>query len=194
MNLPNKLTIARLFMAMLFVAALATELPHSRTVALALFIIASITDWLDGSIARSRGQVTTFGKLMDPLADKVLMGAAFVMLAGRDLFPHWAVVVIMTREFLVTGMRLVASSSDGAVLAADSLGKQKTIFQVVTSIYLLVIHASTEPALGFLRPLLDWNPDLPRLIGVALVGITLALTVISGVSYLVKNRSILRDA
>lgn len=195
MNLPNQLTVARLVITGVFVATMSFDFGSKFTVSLALFLVASITDYFDGAIARKRGLVTTFGKLMDPLADKVLMGAAFVLLSHEPEvnFPAWAVVVILTRELLVTGLRLVATSQ-GAVLAADSLGKQKTILQIATSIYFLLFLSSTEPALQFISPAFSLGFFSPSVFGTTLIALTIAATVISGISYLWKNRSLLADA
>ena len=118
MNLPNQLTVARLILTFVFVALLSLEdLSWSKTAALCAFAIAAITDFLDGYFARKHNLVTNFGKLMDPLADKVLMCAGFVLLTRLELIPAWIVVVILSREFMVTGLRLLASA-EGVVLAA----------------------------------------------------------------------------
>jgi len=195
MNLPNKLTVARLFITGIFVATMSIDFPGKFTTSLILFLIASITDYFDGAIARKRGLITTFGKLMDPLADKVLMGAAFVLLSHEENinFPAWAVVVILTRELLVTGLRLVATSQ-GAVLAADSLGKQKTILQIATSIYFLLFLASTETPLAALSAAFAVKAFSPQVFGTGLIVLTIAATVVSGVSYLWKNRKLLADS
>ena len=138
MNLPNQLTVARLFLSFLFVALLSIEeVEFMRTAALLVFVIAAITDFLDGYLARKHQLITNFGKLMDPLADKVLMCAGFVLLTRLELIPAWMVVAILSREFLVTGLRLLASA-EGVVLAAEALGKYKTILQIVTIIYFLI--------------------------------------------------------
>ncbi len=192
MNLPNKLTSARLILTMVFVAVLALPIPHKFSVGLVLFSIASFTDFLDGHYARKYGLITTFGKLMDPLADKILMCSAFVVLCERGLIPAWIVVVILGREFLVTGIRLVATSQ-GAVLAADSLGKLKTVFQISTVIYLLVFLASEEPALGFIAPLFEVQILGTEILGRVLIGLSLLTTVISGINYLLNNRQLLED-
>ena len=118
MNLPNKLTSARLALTLIFVAVLALPLPYKFSIGLALFSVASFTDFLDGYYARKYELITTFGKLMDPLADKILMCSAFVVLCQERLVAAWVVVIIIAREFLVTGIRLVATSQ-GMVLAAD---------------------------------------------------------------------------
>ena len=191
MNLPNQLTIARLGLTVLFVAAAYSGVSQAFTVAALLFGVASLTDYLDGWIARRRGLVTSFGQLMDPLADKVLMSAAFIVLldTDRSTMPAWIVIIVLTREFLVTGLRLVASSR-GAILAADWLGKQKTVWQIATAGYLLVLHASGESCTAWLRPVFD-NPVTGRGVMVpVLLGITLITTVWSGAAYVWKNRSL----
>jgi CDP-diacylglycerol--glycerol-3-phosphate 3-phosphatidyltransferase len=177
---------------MVFVAILALPLPHKFSVGLILFSIASFTDFLDGYYARKFGLVTTFGKLMDPLADKILMCSAFVVLCAESQIPAWAVVVILAREFLVTGIRLVATSQ-GAVLAADKLGKLKTVFQISTAIYFLVFLASTETAFAFIAPLFDVMALSPSVLGWILIGLSLLTTLVSGMNYLLNNRQLLED-
>ena len=191
MNLPNQLTLARLGLTVLFVAAVYSGVSFAFTVAVVLFGVASFTDYLDGWIARRRGLVTAFGQLMDPLADKVLMSAAFIVLldADRSTMPAWLVIIVLTREFLVTGLRLLASSR-GAILAADWLGKQKTIWQIVTASYLLVFHASAEPGMSWLRPLFEMPGAGRSILVPVLLGITLVTTVWSGAAYVWKNRSL----
>ena len=167
-------------------AVLSLEISYKYTIALILFVIASITDYLDGKIARECNLITNFGKLMDPLADKVLVAAAFVMLCAADRFPAWILVVILTREFLVTGLRLVASSQ-GAVLAADSLGKWKTTLQMATAIYLFLFLATQEPAMMALAPVFKAPLMAPHQLGMFLVGLALISTVVSGWNYVWKN-------
>ncbi|HWB06904.1 MAG TPA: CDP-diacylglycerol--glycerol-3-phosphate 3-phosphatidyltransferase [Verrucomicrobiales bacterium] len=197
MNLPNKLTIARLGLTVLFVIAAYSGLPWGFTAATLLFGVAAFTDFLDGRIARQRGMVTSFGKLMDPLADKVLMAAAFVVLMDlyRDgtTMPAWLVITVLAREFLVTGLRLVASSR-GTVLAADWLGKQKTTWQIVFASYLLVMNAAfREPVMAWIKPLFD-APAVGRQVMVPLLlTITLVITVWSGAAYVWKNRRLVLD-
>ena len=188
MNLPNQLTVSRLVLTVIFVATTALPWAYAFTVGLFLFSVASITDWLDGKIARERNLVTAFGQLMDPLADKVLMAAAFITLMEKDLMPGWLVIAILAREFLVTGLRLVAGAR-GAVLAADKLGKQKTIWQIVTACYLLVYLASREEPLGWVRPLFDWPSLGFQILHPLLLGLTLATTLYSGFAYFWKNRA-----
>ena len=190
MNLPNRLTIGRLILTMIFVAVMSLPIPHKYTISLFIFIVASVTDFLDGYIARARNIVTTFGKLMDPLADKILTGAVFILLLAEGLVAAWMVVVIMAREFLVTGLRLVATNR-GFVLAADWFGKWKTIFQIATGIYFLWQLAVVEPALAWAADLFEWKPWI--YLGQFLIWGTVILTLYSGLSYLWKNRELLLD-
>lgn len=131
MNLPNRLTIARLVLVPVFVALMSVDNTAALLLAYIVFVAASITDYLDGRIARSRNLITSFGKLMDPLADKILMAAAFIMTMGIPelCIPGWTLVAIFAREFLVTGARSLAAS-EGKVIAANWWGKMKTIFQM----------------------------------------------------------------
>lgn len=190
MNLPNKLTVGRLFVTLIFVAAMALPSPYAHTLSLALFVVASVTDYLDGEIARRCNLITNFGKLMDPLVDKILIAAAFVMLSAKGVFPAWAVVIILAREFLVTGLRLLATAQ-GAILAADALGKWKTTFQIITAIYLLLYLASAELPFRWLRPLFELPFFGPYRLGLILVFVTLAVTIISGWNYLWNNRRLI---
>jgi len=192
-NLPNQLTVARLVLAFVFVALLSLEgLAYGATAGLVVFSVAAFTDFLDGHIARSRGLITNFGKLMDPLADKVLIGAGFVILVQLGLVPAWIVVLILAREFLVTGLRLLASS-EGIVLAAESLGKFKTIAQIVTVIYFLLFLAAREPLLLPLKPMFDAFYLGPEYLGLVLIWASLLLTLVSGISYAWKNRQLFGD-
>ena len=192
MNLPNKITVARFALTMVFVATLSIDFSLSKSCALILFIVASITDFLDGYIARKFNLVTKFGKLMDPLVDKILVSAAFVLLTANGYIPAWMVVVILSREFLVTGLRLIASS-EGHVLAAEKLGKHKTTWQIITVIYFLTYLASTESAFNWIAPAFALDFLSPGFAGEILLWITLLLTVISGVGYVTKNIALLRE-
>ncbi len=135
MNLPNQLTVARLVLSVFFVACLSVRFPFNHTLALAIFLIATATDYLDGEIARKHNLITDFGKLMDPLADKILTAAAFICLIPYGALPAWVVIVIIAREFLITGLRLLAGAK-GVVLPAEKLGKHKTGWQMATIIFL----------------------------------------------------------
>ena len=184
MTLPNKLTVSRLWLTAVFVICFSVALPGRFSLALLVFLAATITDYLDGVIARKWGLITDFGKLMDPLADKILTASAFISLAAIGKFPAWAVIVIISREFLITGLRSLAASK-GIVVAADSLGKHKTAWQMITIIYfllLLSIGEWTTPAWAGLA----WTFGQT-----GLVAITVLLTVYSGIAYLWKNRALI---
>ena len=177
MNLPNKLTILRVIMIPFFVAALLYDggaNQNMRYVAAALFIIASLTDMLDGKIARKYNLVTNFGKFMDPLADKLLVCSAMICMIALDKLPAWVVIIIIGREFIISGFRLVASDN-GVVIAASYWGKFKTTFQMI-GVVLLIFNI---PALSTLTTIIVW--------------IALALTVISLVDYIVKNAGVLTE-
>lgn len=177
MNLPNKLTILRVIMIPFFIAALMVDGGADRTmrfVAAAIFIIASLTDLLDGKIARKYNMVTNFGKFMDPLADKLLVCSALICMIELGELPAWMVVVIIAREFIISGFRLVASDN-GVVIAASYWGKWKTTFQMV-GVVLLILNIE---ALSMVTNIVIW--------------IALALTIISLVDYIVKNKGILTE-
>ena len=177
MNLPNKLTVLRVIMIPFFVIALMLEGGNNqmyRYIAAAIFVIASFTDFLDGNIARKYGLVTNFGKFMDPLADKLLVCSALICLIELGQLPAWMVLIIISREFIISGFRLVASDN-GVVIAASYWGKWKTVFQMV-SVILLIINIE---ALSMITNIALW--------------IALALTVISLVDYVVKNIGILTE-
>lgn len=188
MNLPNRLTVARFFLTLGFVFSLSVAWPYSHTLALLLFIIASVTDYADGYIARRDGLVTDFGKLMDPLADKIMIAGAFICLVPPCI-PAWAVVVIISREFLITGLRLLAASK-GVVLPAEAMGKHKTGWQIATIIFFLLLLAAREfPGLGLSGALLS---QIQTRLGTPLIGVALGLTLYSGVGYLWRNRSLIK--
>ncbi len=192
MNLPNQLTVARLALTGLFVACFYMPWANAHAVALLVFAVASITDYLDGAIARARNLVTNFGKLFDPLADKILIAAAFILLSVEQTIPSWITIVILAREFFVTGIRQIAASQ-GAVLAAEKLGKHKMLWQILTVVYFLLAAASREPLCAFLKPAFEPSP-LHDWIGGSVITITTALTLVSGLSYFWKNRRLFADA
>ena len=194
MNLPNQLTIGRLFLTALFVAVMSIPdqllksvnlLDYRITIATLFFLIESLTDFLDGYIARKLNLVTDFGKLMDPLVDKILTSAVFIILSKEDMIPAWITITIISREFLVTGLRLLASNQ-GKVLSADSLGKWKTTSQIIVASYFLTILGSNEPILKYLKFI---NQPM---FGNLLIIICTTITVISGWSYLSKNRELVK--
>ncbi len=160
MNLPNTLTVSRLFAAVIVMLAMALPIPFSTTLALVVFVVASITDYWDGKLARMHYGVTAFGKLMDPLADKVLVCAALVSFVGirlpfepvYSLVPAWVVVVIIAREFAVTGLRLLAAAtSRQRIISAGSWGKLKTVWQMIAIISTFVLLAAREDVFRFLN-------------------------------------------
>lgn len=179
MNLPNKLTVARIIMVPFYLAAMVINFKGHFIVAAVLFLVASITDFLDGNIARKTNQVTVFGKLCDPLADKMLTTAALLAFMELGICNIWIPMIILTREFLVTSFRLVASAQ-GVVIPAGILGKIKTISQMVFSIAIIIALAvhGTEPQL------------FPLCCNI-LLGITAVLTVISGIKYIVDGANLI---
>lgn len=177
MNLPNKLTILRVLLVPFFVwFTLAEVVPgYDKYLAVAIFIVASLTDFLDGMIARKYNLITNFGKFMDPLADKLLVCAALICLVSEELLPAWMVIVIISREFIISGFRLVASDNN-VVIAASYWGKFKTTFQMLMIIVLL----------------LDFG-GVFDLIGQVLTWIALILTVVSLLDYIVKNKHVILE-
>ena len=173
MNLPNKLTLLRMAMVPVYVALLLVEFPYHTLAALGVFILASLTDLLDGHIARSRNLITDFGKFMDPLADKVLVLAAMICFCATWVMPAWAVIVVIFREFAVSGMRLVAVES-GRVIAAGWSGKVKT---AATMVCLCVMHL-----------------PIPAPVNCVCVLVIVVTTVYSGVEYFVQNRDVFKGS
>ena len=176
MNLPNKLTILRMIMIVPFVVFMLVPIGGAagKWIALALFVIASLTDLLDGKIARKYNLVTTFGKFMDPLADKLLVCYALICLVELGRIPAWIVIIIISREFIISGFRLVASDK-GVVIAASWWGKFKTTFQMV----MIVLMIADIAALSIVTQIVMW--------------IALILTVVSLIDYLVKNKDVMKD-
>ena len=177
MNLPNKLTMLRVLLIPFFVwFALVDVVPgFSKYIAVFIFAAASLTDLLDGKIARKYNLVTNFGKFMDPLADKLLVCAALICLVSREMIPEWIVIIIISREFIISGFRLVASDN-GVVIAASYWGKFKTTFQMLMIIVLILDLGGTFDV-----------------IGQALIWISLILTVVSLVDYLAKNKHVILE-
>lgn len=192
MNLPNKLTMLRVIMVPFFVVflLLTPEHPNFKWVALILFAVASLTDLLDGYIARKYHLVTNFGKFMDPLADKLLVSAALVCLTALDKIPAWMTIVIISREFIISGFRLIAAER-GIVIAAGWLGKWKTAVTMIMLVMMLfVVNGAGIPfdpteTIGVYGCLL--------LIADVLLWISVILTVVSLVDYLVKNKDVMKD-
>ena len=178
MNLPNKLTLFRVILIPFFVFFLLAPYfeGYGNYIAVAIFIVASITDFLDGKIARKYHLVTNFGKFMAPLADKLLVSSALICLVDLNKIPAWIVIVIIAREFIISGFRLVAADN-GVVIAASYWGKFKTAFQMVTVIVLI----------------LNIPGEVFAVIGTVLIYISLVLTVISLIDYIAKNKDVLKD-
>ncbi|GAF63582.1 CDP-diacylglycerol--glycerol-3-phosphate 3-phosphatidyltransferase [Alkalihalobacillus trypoxylicola] len=188
MNLPNKITVSRMILIPIFMVFLLVDLPFGtfewlgveipvhHFIAALIFIFASSTDWLDGYYARKLNLVTNFGKFLDPLADKLLVTAALIGLVQIDLLAGWIAIVIISREFAVTGIRLIAAA-DGDVIAASPLGKWKTVFQII-GISALMLYNIPFSIISF--------PFDQIMIWIATI-----LTIVSGVDYFIKNKHVL---
>ena len=200
MNLPNRITLSRIFLIPVFIVVFFLDvIPHGYNyiAAAAVFGVASFTDFLDGHIARKRGLVTNLGKFLDPIADKVLVSTALILMLvrGAEIFQVlWAqdwvliaagccVAVILARELIVSGFRMVAASA-GLVLAADKIGKFKTVFQDIAILFLLVGAVSFGSATA---------GDVLNGIGLAALAVATILTIWSGISYIVRNRAVLQE-
>jgi len=177
MNLPNKLSILRVLCIPVIVVLMILPGENLHWAAAAVFLIASLTDFLDGHIARSQNLVTDFGKFIDPVADKLLVLSTLIMLVHQQLFPAWGVVIILARELSVDGLRLVASGK-GTVIAAGPLGKIKTTLQMIMILYLLV----------FVQPVLA-HP-----VGIVLFILVLGMTIVSGIDYFRRNSALLKGS
>lgn len=176
MNLPNKLTMFRVVLIPFFVLFMLVDITQfDKWIALAVFIVASLTDLLDGKIARKYNLVTNFGKFMDPLADKLLVCSALICLVALSKIPAWIVIIIIAREFIISGFRLIASDN-GVVIAASYWGKFKTTFQMV----MICLMIADIEALSLLTAIVMW--------------VALILTVVSLIDYLVKNKDVMKDS
>lgn len=178
MNLPNKLTILRVILIPFFVVFMLFDITGAadKWIALVIFCVASLTDMLDGKIARKYNLVTNFGKFMDPLADKLLVCSAMICLIEKGQLAAWIVIIIIAREFIISGFRLVAADN-GIVIAASYWGKFKTVFQMLMVIVLI----------------LDIPNPFFAVLGTVLTYIALALTVVSLIDYIAKNKNVLKE-
>ena len=176
MNTPNKLTVARMILVPFLVVFLLTGWggEANRWICLAIFVAASVTDWFDGHLARKYNLITNFGKFMDPLADKLLVGAAMICLVEMGRLPAWIVIVIISREFIISGFRLIASDN-GIVIAASYWGKFKTVFQM--AMIIVLIAAFEGSVFAVVEQILIW--------------VSLILTIVSLVDYIRKNKEVL---
>lgn len=172
MNLPNKLTLLRIILILPFLLVLYLDVPFAPYIALAIFIAASLTDMLDGQIARKRNLITDFGKFADPLADKMLVTAAMLWFVDIGQMPGWALLIVIVREFAVSGLRMVASDK-GRVIAAGWSGKVKTASTMVCIVLMFL--------------------PIPPALNTACVAVIVAATIYSGVEYFVKNKDCLSD-
>lgn len=192
MNLPNKLTLLRILLVPLFLLFITVkDIPYGTFIATFIFIIASITDQLDGHIARSRNQITTFGKFMDPLADKLLVTSALIALVELKIIAGWAAVIIIAREFAVSGLRTIAAA-EGKVIAASMWGKVKTVTQIIAIIIsLLRVNIESSETLlsyfannNFMMNMINFLPKTTMLLAII-------ITIISGVDYFAKNKKVI---
>ena len=175
MNLPNKLTLFRVILIPFFVLFMLVDITaYDKWIALAIFIVAILTDLLDGKIARKYNLVTNFGKFMDPLADKLLVCSALICLVALTKIPAWIVIIIIAREFIISGFRLIASDN-GVVIAASYWGKFKTTFQMV----MICLMIADIEAISLITTVVMW--------------IALILTIVSLVDYLIKNKDVMKD-
>lgn len=182
MNLANKLTMIRIFLVPIFLVFIAFKgIPYGRSIATTVFVIAALTDRLDGYIARSRNQVTKFGKFMDPLADKLLVTSALVSLVEFKMIPTWVAMIIIAREFAVTGLRSIAAA-EGIVIAASWWGKVKTVIQIIAIILALIVM--NKDIFPYEIPFLDYMTYIAMALAVI-------VTIVSGIDYFMKNRSVL---
>lgn len=191
MNIPNRITISRIMLIPIFILLLSypfdwgqlsiadQSLPVSHLIAVIIFAVASATDWLDGYYARKYKLVTNLGKFLDPMADKLLVSAAFILLVALEMAPAWVVILIISREFAVTGLRLVAAG-EGIVLAAGQMGKLKTVLQIV-AIIVMLLHNIPFSAM-----------ELPM--DTILLYAALIITIWSGLEYFVKNWHVMGDS
>jgi len=182
MNLPNKITIARILLTFIFMFFLFSKGLVFKMLALATFLVASASDFLDGYLARKRNMITDFGRLMDPIADKVLVLAAFLAFVELRLVPAWMVVLIISRELIITGVRIMASTK-GSVLSASLAGKHKTVSQILAIFAILCYLILREIGVR-----------IPEYWIILLMFVTVVLTMASGVFYLIRNKNIFLNA
>ena len=191
MNLPNKLTVLRIFLAFVLMGLLFFPGLAAKVLAIFVFLAACATDYFDGRIARVRHCITDFGKIMDPLADKILVLGAFLSFVELQLVPAWMVIVIIIRELFLTGVRLVVMHR-GLVLAAENAGKHKTVSQMATIFVILFFLAVRETGVTFSF----WSVDLEKMLKSSiffLMCVTVALTILSGFTYFWNNRKLLKN-
>lgn len=193
MNLPNKLTMLRILLVPVFLVFISIkDIPYGKPIAIAVFVIASITDKLDGYIARSRNQITRFGKFMDPLADKLLVTSALISLVEYHIIPAWAAMIIVAREFAVTGLRSVAAA-EGIVIAASAWGKAKTVTQIIAIIMALINLNYNHVSLGVIKKFINYPHKFLNITTDIAMAAAVIITIISGWDYFAKNRDVMRS-
>jgi CDP-diacylglycerol---glycerol-3-phosphate 3-phosphatidyltransferase len=194
MNLANKITFTRILLIPIFLICISIKhIPYGTTIATIIFIVAALTDSLDGYIARSRKQVTNLGKFMDPLADKLLVSTALIALVECKMIPGWVTIIIISRELAVTGLRAIAAS-EGRVIAASNWGKAKTVTQIIAIVFALINldHGFTAlVSLTNLTNLTIFNKFISFMTNTT-IAIALFITLISGVDYFIKNKDAIR--
>lgn len=183
MNLANKLTISRIVLAAIFILCLFIKGVGAKFFALAIFLIASITDYYDGLIARKNNSITDFGRLMDPVADKILILGAFLAFVEMKIIPAWMVIVIIARELVITGIRVLALSKK-KVLSAETAGKHKTVSQIVAVLSILLFLIIRDSGFAF-RYITYYKTAIH-----ILMFVTVLMTLASGVSFMLKNKNI----
>jgi CDP-diacylglycerol---glycerol-3-phosphate 3-phosphatidyltransferase len=193
MNLANKLTIIRIFLVPIFLIFIAVRgIPYGTIIATAVFVLAALTDKLDGYIARSRNQITSFGKFMDPLADKLLVTAALISLVEYQIIPGWAAMIIIAREFAVTGLRTIAAS-DGIVIAASWWGKIKTVTQIVAIIIALIeVNLSRQAEIAKLVSNSSYIVSFFNSMTSFSLYLAVIITLLSGYDYFAKNKEAIK--
>ena len=211
MNLPNKLTIFRIILVPLMViipylniSGTFLEIPISLLIIDAIFIIASITDKLDGYLARKNNEVTTFGKFLDPIADKILVLAAMIMLVDMQRIPAWIPIIVLFREFIVSGYRLIASQKGGEVIAASIWGKLKTVTQMLAIIlmflsnhayfkFLFRVDTMEKMLINSASVYMGTGEFIINILGSILITISVIATIVSGIDYLKNGKELLKD-
>ena len=188
MNLPNKLSMIRICMIPFFVAFAMMDAFWAQLLAVVIYVVACITDALDGHIARSRNLVTNFGKFMDPIADKLLVMSALIILVSQRRMPAWVCIIFLAREFTISGFRLVAAGG-GKVIAAGMLGKIKTVTQMIAAVALILF----VPCTGKIDAMLGWFGDIGQVLANIMMYVMTVMTVWSGADYIYKNRHFIKD-
>lgn len=191
MNLANKITFTRILMIPIFLICISIKyIPYGTTIATIIFIVAALTDSLDGYIARSRKQVTNLGKFLDPLADKLLVSTALIALVESKMIPGWITILIISRELAVTGLRAIAAS-EGRVIAASNWGKAKTVTQIIAIVFALINLDHGFTKLVSLSNLNMFNKFISFMTN-ATIALALIITIISGVDYFIKNKDAIK--